>query len=224
MVSRYNILAAVTVIVAITSSSLLAADYSSLEKLQRERQDNQPKVSQQVIPEVSCQLNIKEKYQFYDIDGENVGELCKQMRENGTKWNDGKVYSALTTWDIHYGYDVTFAGGKCSVKSVKTDVDITYHLPRRISSCNGASLAAQWDDYLVHLKKHEFGHKDITVKSAGEINEILASLTNFSSQGELDREAKRRTDQKLDRLQQDQIGYDAETRHGETQGAILAAQ
>jgi predicted secreted Zn-dependent protease len=145
------------------------------------------------------------------------------MKHQGTKWDDGKTYAALTTWNINFRYDITDDDGRCAVKKVRTDVDIVYHLPRRITTANPV-FTPMWDRYMRHLKKHEYGHKDITVKMAGEINEVLASLPSFSSTQALEREAKRRTDEKLQQLKELQLAYDNETRHGETQGAILAAQ
>ena len=72
-----------------------------------------------------------------------------------------------------------------------------------------------------HLKRHEFGHKDIAVKAAAQINEILASLGSFSNQSKLKKEAIRRTEEKFRDMKQVQIQYDQDTRHGETQGAVL---
>lgn len=178
---------------------------------------------QQTKPEVSSELKVRERYEYYDVDGANVCDLQKQIQQHGTKWNDGKTYAAVTTWDLRYSYDVANQDGKASVKSVNTDVDIIYHLPRR--NCPGSSLDMMqlWDRYLVNLKRHEFGHKDLTVKIAGELNETLASLQGFTTQAELDQEAKRVTDEKLQQLKEVQVEYDEETGHGETQGAVLAA-
>ncbi|MBJ6726969.1 DUF922 domain-containing protein [Geomesophilobacter sediminis] len=173
-------------------------------------------------PAPACELNVKEHYDFYDINGTSVGDLRKQMRSNGTRWNDGRVYAALTTWDIHYNYDIFEHDGRCGVKSVATDVDIVYHFPRRITSLATPDvIGGVWSDYYEHLKVHEFGHKELAIKAAGEINETLASLDNFSSRTDLEREVKRLIDAKLKKLNDDQVEYDAETHHGATQGAVL---
>ncbi|HJV34537.1 MAG TPA: DUF922 domain-containing protein [Geomonas sp.] len=167
---------------------------------------------------------MKEKYEYYDIEGVTVGDLQKAINHNGTKWGDGITYAAVTTWNIHYDYDVTDDDGRCSVKAVRTSVEIVYHLPRWLSPDSAGTLLSSWNDYMAHLKKHEFGHKEIAVKSAGEINEVLASLQNFKNESDLDKEAKRRTNEKLRELKDLQVAYDAKTRHGATQGAVLASQ
>lgn len=172
-------------------------------------------------PEVSCELKVNEKYKLYYVDGSTPDQLRKQMRKQGTKWNDGATYAAETSWDIRYDYDVFYEDGRCFVKSVRTDVDIVYYLPHKTSSASNPELQGLWDDFMTQLKRHEFGHKDIAVKTAAEINEILSSLGSFSSKSELEREAYRLTEEKFRRMKEVQIEYDHETRHGETQGAVL---
>ena len=175
-------------------------------------------------PEVSCQLRVNEKYDLYDINGKTADQLRKEMRQRGTKWNDGATYAAETSWDIRYDYDIFHEEGRCSIKSVKTDVDIVYHLPHMVSSAPDSELTVLWGEFFGHLKRHEFGHKDIAVKAAAEINEILTSLGNFSNESELEREATRRTEEKFCSMKQIQIEYDHKTKHGETQGAVLRDQ
>ena len=215
-------LVAVTVITIFCSSSVLAGDAGALQDTLDAGLDS-PSLLQQARPEVSCELRVREKYRFYDIDGSDVGEWRTQMKQNGTKWNDGKVYAALTSWDIRYFYDLSHDDGRCSIKTVKTEVDIVYLLPRRTSSVSGPELTLLWDEYLARLKEHEFGHKDLAVKTAAELNETLASLASFGSEDELELEANRRADEKLRSLKEIQVAYDDETRHGETQGAVLPA-
>jgi predicted secreted Zn-dependent protease len=181
-------------------------------------------LSQQSKPEVACELKVKEKYEYYDLDGKDFEDLSRQINHNGTKWNDGRTYAAVTSWDIHYGYDVSNDDGNCAVKSVRTDVEIVYRLPRWTRYGSDPKLDALWEKYMVHLKRHEFGHKDLAVQAAGEINEILASLGSYKKESALEKDASRLTEEKLQKLKESQVDYDAETRHGETQGAVLAAE
>ncbi|UFS71738.1 DUF922 domain-containing Zn-dependent protease [Geomonas sp. RF6] len=171
--------------------------------------------------DVSHELMVKENYQYYDINGSDPDNLLHQMREKGTKWNDGKVYAALTTWDISYHYDVAEDNGKYSLKSIATDVDIVFHLPKRATPSGTDPIAEMWNKYYENLKIHEFGHKDLAVKAAADINTSLASLGSFDSSKELEERAKSLVHEKLKRLRDVQVDYDDETQHGETQGAIL---
>lgn len=171
-------------------------------------------------PEVA--LSLKEKHEYYDIRGVSLTELRQQMKENGTRWNDNHTYAALTTWNIRYSFDVDEDNGRYSIVSASTKVDIVYRYPR-LASLAGMSeqLTGQWSRYMGNLTIHEIGHKDIAVKAAADINEALASMGSYGSRRELNKAVDRMVEAKLKNLKEEQIRYDAETHHGETQGAIL---
>lgn len=169
-------------------------------------------------------VRLVENYDFYDIEGSSIAELKQQMKQGGTKWSDGKVYAALTTWDIRYHYETVEKAGKFSLKSIVTDISVVYHLPNWTTVAVAApELAGQWELYMEHLREHEYGHKDISVKAAEEINQALAELGSFSSKEQLEKEAKRLANAKFTRLKELQIAYDDETDHGIQQGALLVA-
>jgi len=213
------------IFVVIFSASPLLADEADLYQHPHDEKNSADENSfQHKRHGASCRLRIDESFEYYDIEGSNISELKQQMRQRGTKWNDGKVYAALTTWDIRYNYEITEKAGIYSVKSVATDISVGFHLPNRIAvAATPELLAGQWDKYMQNLIEHEYGHKDISVKAAAEINQTLASLESFSSKEKLDNEAKRLVAAKFKRLKELHIAYDEETRHGIKQGAILVA-
>jgi predicted secreted Zn-dependent protease len=168
------------------------------------------------------QVKVKETYQFYDIDGKTPDELRAQMKRNGTTWNDGKVYAALTTWDIRYHYDITHNNGRYQLSEIGTEVDIVFHLPKLVPSPGTPDhLSLSWNTYLENLKTHEVGHRDLAVSIGEEIYQALASLESSVDKRELDRCAQSLIKAKFKRLKQVQIDYDAETHHGIKQGAVL---
>lgn len=168
------------------------------------------------------QVKVKETFDFYDIDGTTREELLSQMNQSGTSWNDGKVYAALTTWDIRYHYDITTMNGRYYLSSIGTDVGIVFHLPRLVSSAKTPEgLILTWNTYLGNLKTHEFGHRDIAVSIGQDIYQTLSSLGSCTSKGELDHEAQEIVQAKFQHLKEAQIEYDMETRHGKKQGAVL---
>ncbi|WP_136523693.1 DUF922 domain-containing protein [Geomonas ferrireducens] len=169
----------------------------------------------------SCELKVREGYRFYEISGNSLDQLREQINQKGTKWSDGKVYSALTNWDIHYKYRVTSNNGRYSVRSADTTVEICYYLPRLDADSCTPELASRWKDYLTHLQRHEYGHKDLAVQAASQVNEMFATLPSFGSEEELAAEITKRTEEKFRHLKEIQIDYDRDTRHGETQGAVL---
>lgn len=169
----------------------------------------------------SCELTAKERYTYYEISGKDVDDLRREMNQRGTVGEDGRVYSALTSWDINFAYDIAQDGSGYRVKSATTNVDIEYRLPRVGASCTDPELNLVWARYSERLQQHEFGHKNLAIQAASEINELLASLPAFPTADALAAEITRVTDEKFRVLKEKQVGYDDETRHGETQGAVL---
>jgi predicted secreted Zn-dependent protease len=172
-------------------------------------------------PEATPRAKVTEKFNLYEIDGSTPDELRAQMKRNGTTWNDGKVYAALTTWDIRYHYEIKSLNGRYYLDSITTDVDIVFHLPRLVPQKASEQLAASWNDYLTHLKTHEYGHRDIAVGIGEEIYQVLSSLGSAPSRKELDETATKLVRAKFQQLKQAQVDYDQETHHGKLQGAIL---
>jgi len=172
--------------------------------------------------EIPSRVQVKEKFEYYEIDGTTADELRAQMKRNGTTWNDGKVYAALTTWDIRYHYDIAPANGGYALNSINTAVDIVIHLPKLVPSAGTPEqLVSSWNSYLEHLKTHEFGHRDIAIGVGREIYQALSALGSSASKAELDRRAQNLLRAKFRQLKENQIAYDQETRHGKAQGAVL---
>lgn len=193
------------------------------DRVQIARIDREEFIPGMKKPDISRGLKVKEHFNYYDIGGSSPAELRLQMRQNGTKWKDGRIYAALTTWDIRYKYDVVSENGRYVMKAVTTDISIEYIFPRKLRSTSTASdaLTVLWEKYMDCLIEHEIGHKDLAVKTAGEINETLESLGSFPSRSELDSEVGRQVQAKLKKLKEMQVEYDDHTRHGEKQGAVL---
>ena len=204
-------------------SPALAVETGASKMLIAKYDDTDNKIRQKK-QEATRRLLINESYKYYDIEGRNVEELRLQMKQHGTKWNDGKVYAALTTWDIKYDYDVASEGGKFFIKSADTKIGVVIHLPRRQEDATHTEqLIGQWDKFMKNLREHEIGHRDLAVKAAGEVNEILVNLGSFDSKSDLAKEAKRLVQAKLKAMKEIQVAYDKDTRHGIKQGAVLSS-
>jgi predicted secreted Zn-dependent protease len=93
-------------------------------------------------------------------------------------------------------------------------------LPRWTPPSNASpELVAQWKQFLAALETHEIGHKDISGRAARDvligIRQLSAVCTSFPV------DAKRVTDGIVARQRIEQTKYDADTRHGATQGATF---
>lgn len=77
----------------------------------------------------------------------------------------------------------------------------------------------QWQASMAALQRHEIGHKDISARAAREILQRLNAVSTFCNG--LGDEVKRMTDGIIARETAAQSAYDAETRHGRTQGTAF---
>lgn len=209
--------------VLLCASPLLAGQTDTAERFQVAKINPDDVAYQQTQPEVVCKLLVNEKHAYYDVKGLSAAQIRREMKLNGAKWNDGKVYAALTSWDIRYRYDVTSENGSYRIKSAYTDVDIVITMPRWEADKQApAELAAEWARYSRVLARHEAGHKELAVEAAREINGILTGLGSFDSRAELDREARKQAQARLGQMKKMQVDYDEHTNHGIKQGAALA--
>lgn len=165
---------------------------------------------------------VTEKYQYYEIRGNEENQLRRQMSQNGTKWNDGKTYDALTTWDISWDYQYDARDNMVYVDGFRTTVDIVFRYPKWVKTEEAPTdLVGKWDHYMKNLIEHENGHRDLAVTLAKEVNEAIAQLGPARSKKELDRVIKDTARAKMAELKTIQVAYDDDTGHGRTQGAVF---
>lgn len=218
MAAKCLLFAGMVVIYAFTALAEEGNTTGSYQVAKYDDRSQYPQGKLDILPLVK----VKERFDYYDIDGLTPADLRAEMKRKGTKWDDGKVYAALTSWDLNYDYDITSVGGRYYLSSIKSDVDIVVTLPRLVHSAKPSQqLALSWSSYIENLTLHELGHRDIAVDIAQEIYRTLASIGSSASRYQLDAEARKQVKEKLKRLKQAQVEYDVETHHGKSQGAVL---
>jgi len=165
---------------------------------------------------------VTEKYDYYEIRGNDEKELRRQMGQNGTKWNDGETYDSATRWDINWDYGYDSAPQGCKVDSFRTILKITFRYPKWLRTDNAPQpLADKWDDYMKKLVMHENGHRDMALEAAEKISRAVAELPAARSCTDLDREVRALGLEIAAKLNRDEKEYDTITKHGTTQGAVF---
>lgn len=166
--------------------------------------------------------SVTEKYEYYEISGDCEKDLRGQMRQNGVTWNDGKKYQSLTIWHVTWDYDYDRTPQACVADSFRAKVEIIFRYPRWVRSDAAApSLVEKWDEYMRHLTVHENGHRDMAVAAAAELSRAVAALPPATTCAELDRRVRALCRVRMQKLSEDERGYDETTGHGKTQGAVF---
>lgn len=180
------------------------------------------KNSRQEVRRQAAHPVVTEKYEYYDIAGSNEKEMRLQMSKNGTKWDDGKVYNALTTWNVKWDYDYNCTAKGCTPDLFKARVAITFRYPRWNRPAGAPEpLATKWETYMANLIFHENGHRDMAVEQTAALAAAVEQLPPAPSRAELDRRIETLVNDRMAKMNADEKEYDVVTIHGATQGAVF---
>lgn len=154
---------------------------------------------------------------YYDVHGSSYAELHADMRRLGPKINGGSFVGETRspmTWGWH---TESIAGSSCSLRDVRVAVNAQILLPRWSPPADADStLVAEWKRFIAALETHEAGHKDISAKAGRALKDELRGLSGLCSQVGL--RANDIARKIIDHATEEQKQYDADTRHGLTQG------
>jgi len=160
---------------------------------------------------------------YYDVHGRTVEELRADMERLGPKI-DGASYVGETGSPMRWGWRTRSMGGaSCTIHDVTVSVSAQIMLPRWTPPNDAEpGLAAEWKRFVDAVEAHETGHKDISAKAAREIIDRVQGLSASCSQ--IDMRGNDIARSIVERAHQQQQAYDAETRHGLTQGTMFGVR
>ena len=157
---------------------------------------------------------------YYDIHGRTFEEVRADMHRLGPKV-DGTTFVGETRSPMRWSWHMeTMGASSCSIRDVSVVVNAQITLPRWTAPPDTEpGLVAEWKRFIAALETHEAGHKDISAKAAHEIIEKLHSVTGPCST--ISARANDIAHAIVERAHEEQLAYDAETRHGYTQGTAF---
>lgn len=154
---------------------------------------------------------------YYDIHGRTYAELRDEMRRLGPKTSGGSFVGETRSPMSWSWRTESLTGGSCTMRDVRVRVNAEIVLPRWMPPADAdSSLVTEWKRFITALETHEAGHKDIAARAGRDLKDQLRDLAGPCSQVGMraDDIARRITDA----ASAAQKRYDAETRHGLTQG------
>jgi predicted secreted Zn-dependent protease len=158
---------------------------------------------------------------WYDVEGENETELRASLDTRGPQDTDGVRHDAYTSWQVTWRFPFAQSEEGCSTGPVSTSVRVTITVPRWAGPIDDAPLTGKWRRYLEALETHESGHRETGFRAATDITEELAALPPKPTCEEAELIANAAAATVLERYRGVDTEYDAETRHGVTQGAVF---
>ncbi|MGY4397486.1 putative secreted Zn-dependent protease [Sphingomonas sp. UYAg733] len=153
-------------------------------------------------------------YAYYDVAGITASDLRLAIDEvRPTDPHDGKKVDALSNWGMTWSQKGDGKGG-CDLASITLSFSATVVMPRLTAPASlSPELRARWQIYIAALEKHEAGHLRYAYDHHDEVLTAIRGATCAT----IDAAATAA----IEKIDQYNIEYDRQTRHGETQGAVF---
>ena len=124
-----------------------------------------------------------------------------------------------TDWRLSYAYHSRSAPGRCAVDSLTTKLELKVRMPRWTPGAGASGdLQSRWGRYVAALRTHELGHVQTGRDLESRFRRAAAGLSAPDC-GSLDASLRSTFATLLKQANQRDLDYDAQTRHGATQGA-----
>lgn len=144
---------------------------------------------------------------YYDVSGSTVAEI----RDNLNRSHRSGGFDGYTGWHVSWNWP-GYGSSDCNLAAASLDTRISVRLPRWQPPQNAdPALVLKWNSYLGNLAFHEQGHVQLARQGFAKMQQILQASTCD--------EADAKLNAVLGEMRQADLRYDAETRHGSTQGA-----
>jgi predicted secreted Zn-dependent protease len=163
--------------------------------------------------------DVHDETVFYDVDGSTSAELRSALDAKGPTDESGR-HDALTKWYVNWTFDYLRGDGSCGLTHVKATLKSTFTVPRWSGDIS-SPLGARWQHYLDALWAHERGHAQNGVDAARYIVESISLLPSAADCDAAANAANATGDRELELARERDRAYDAETKHGATQGATF---
>ena len=170
-----------------------------------------------------AQAQIREKVDnvTYEVKADASQSLGNLINAASPINEDGRLFHGYTKWFVKWNLKWNSnADGACKLSNVNIDVDVKVTLPVLVGSTSSVQKR-QFNVYLAALKEHEMGHVETAQKAAVQIEKLLNALPQMASCAQLQEKANALGEGVLKDARQRDLDYDAGTKDGREQGAVL---
>ncbi|HKQ37713.1 MAG TPA: DUF922 domain-containing protein [Verrucomicrobiae bacterium] len=164
---------------------------------------------------VSCRTN------YYPVTGSDLREIHQSFRM-ARPWRETSGHDGFTVWNVNWRFNTFYNGSVCRVSGFSTTTTIAITLPRWVMPTNATdSLKAEWTRYIKALGQHEYGHAQLALAAAGEIQKQIRGVGDDSSCDSLKQRVGSLCEGIIRKYKDFDAAYDERTNHGLNDGALL---
>jgi predicted secreted Zn-dependent protease len=158
---------------------------------------------------------------YYDIVGSTDRALNQQMHEKGPIGTEGKRVDGHTHWHVQWYFHYQPANEGCRFTDLDVTVTGTITLPRWAGDEGPAALRKKWRRFVDALRIHEDGHYAHGLSAAREIEALGRTFRIAEGCAAISKRFNTEAQAILTKYQKADVDYDADTRHGRSQGAVF---
>lgn len=147
---------------------------------------------------------------YYNVSGSSATEIRDNLNRRHARAGLHS-FDGYTGWNVHWSWP-GFGHDDCDLSAARLQTDLQVRLPRwQPPRQADAALVLKWNSYLGNLARHEQGHVELARQGFAKMQQILQTSTCEQANAQLN--------SVLAEMRQADLRYDADTRHGITQGA-----
>jgi predicted secreted Zn-dependent protease len=163
---------------------------------------------------------VTETINYYDVPGSTPREVRASLNKLGPiDKTEKQHFDAVTRWHVKWRYQYRRRERICAIAGVSTIVTVTITMPRlRADDATPPTLKQAFADNTEKLLVDERGHARIGIEIARRIEGAIRVLPTEPTCERLGQVANERGRVLIKEANQQDIDYDARTRHGRTQG------
>lgn len=167
----------------------------------------------------SAAPKVSESVSYYNVSGKTPQEVRTSLNQNGPTDKSGKRFDAVTNWYVNWNYNFNKTAKNCAIATASLNVKVEIKMPRLTT--DNATLRQSFDTYTAKLMVHEKGHGKIGVDIASRIETEMAKLPAEATCDAMAKAGNKLGQDLVKVANQQDIAYDASTKHGATQGAVF---
>lgn len=159
---------------------------------------------------------------YYTVYGSQTSEIISQLYKCSPVTTNEGHYSASTNYVLNWSatYSVT-EGSICTVTSPRVNMGIAQTYPQwTAQATTNPRTTTQWHEFITNLITHENGHANIDKQYAQQLFDMLSTQPQAEC-ATLQQTVNQKAQQIIASLDQANVDYDTQTKHGATQGAVL---
>lgn len=169
-------------------------------------------------------LNIKITDEYFPITGTNTRELYDFLINKGPSLETG--HKGVANCQMGYNWIPHVSSSKklnlCRIDKIELQGKIICTYPKWDPPAEASKQEInKWNAFMDKVKFHEQGHIDIDKKHLNIFYEQLKQISTMPTCDEIRNEVVRLGHEMVDKSNKEDLDYDAQTQHGETQGAVL---